>query len=124
MLLGGLTLAAAGLAPNAWWLLVANTGLVGSGALASIVVRTLRQQLIPREFVGRATSVMRALLLAAAALGTIAAGFTTQLLGGNPRPVFVGAALLTCVFVPLIWALGLRRYRNISTHHSGTLATA
>jgi MFS family permease len=124
MLLGGLTLAAAGLAPNAWCLLVANAGLVWSGALASVVVRTLRQQLVPREFLGRATSVMRALLLAAAALGTIAVGLSTQLLGGNPRPVFVGAALLTYVFVALIWALGLRRYRKISTYHSEDLATA
>ncbi|MGO4614008.1 MFS transporter [Nocardia sp. 2YAB30] len=124
MLLVSVALTAAGLAPNAWCLLIANAGLVWASALASIVVRTLRQQLVPREFLGRATSVMRAVLLAAAALGTVAAGLSTQLLGGNPRPVFIAAALLVAVFVALIWALGLRRHRNTPIYHSEDMVTA
>jgi len=81
------------------------------------VVRTLRQQIVPRELLGRVTSAMRTIVLAAAPVGAVLAGLLTHLDGNNPRPVFLAAAVLIGVCAPIVWVFGLRRHRDIPLHH-------
>jgi MFS family permease len=116
VLLIGIALATAGLAPNIWWLALGNAVLIWADVLASIVVRTLRQRLVPRELLGRVTSAMRTVVLAAAPAGAVLAGLLTHLAGNNPRPVFLAAAVLIGVCAPIVWIFGLRRHRDIPLH--------
>ncbi|MEV5652085.1 MFS transporter [Nocardia sp. NPDC052254] len=107
--LTGMLLTAAGLtlvslAPGAIWLALANALLAGSSMVVVVVVRTLRQQVVPRELLGRVTSTARSLVLAAAAAGTALTGLLTGLCGDNPRPVFAGAAVFIAISTVLVWA--------------------
>ncbi|WP_406229623.1 MFS transporter [Nocardia sp. NBC_01009] len=111
-LVTGVALASVGLAPTVWWLAASNLVLVWSDVLASIVVRTLRQQIVPRELLGRVTSAVRWVVLATTPLGAVLAGLLTQLAENDPRPAFLIAAALLGVSTPAIWAVGLRRHRN------------
>ncbi|MBY8854930.1 MFS transporter [Nocardia sp. CA2R105] len=103
VLLMAVGLALAGFAPGVLWLAVANALLAGASMVVVVVVRTLRQQVVPRELLGRVTSTARSLVLAAAAAGTLLTGLLTRLAGNDPRPVFVGAAMFVAVSTASVW---------------------
>ncbi|MEV6334330.1 MFS transporter [Nocardia vinacea] len=124
VLLIGIALAAASFAPDIWWLAVSNAVLVWADVLASIVIRTLRQQIVPRELLGRVTGTTRSLVFAAGPVGVVLAGLITQLDGNNPRPVFLAAAVVIGVSAPVVWATGLRRHRDIPLHRDEEMVTA
>ncbi|MFQ6395451.1 MFS transporter [Nocardia sp. KC 131] len=115
----GIALARAGLAANVWWLAVGNVVLVWSDVLASIVVRTLRQQIVPRKLLGRVTSAVRWVVLAATPLGAVLAGLLTQLADNDPRPAFLVGAAFLALSTPFIRTIGLRNHRNTPLVHQG-----
>jgi predicted MFS family arabinose efflux permease len=80
--------------------------------VASPVIRTLRQQIVPRELLGRITSTLRVLFLAVDPLGVVIAGALTISLGGNPRPVFLGAGVIITVVALVGWLAGLRTHQD------------
>jgi hypothetical protein len=77
--------------------------------VASLANRTYRQLLVPRRLLGRVTSTVRLLFLAADPIGVVLADSLTAALGGNPRPVFLGAGILVAVTAAVGWRAGLRR---------------
>lgn len=117
-LAGVLTLTAAlaflGVAPNILWFTAAHAVLMGASMLVVVVVRTLRQRVVPRAMLGRVTSTVRSMVLAAGAAGTVLAGLLTQLDGNNPRPVFLGAAGFIALSTPLVRLVVLGRHSHVS----------
>jgi hypothetical protein len=101
------TLAAANLAYG-WALIV-----------ASVVNRTFRQRVAPRALLGRVTSAVRMLFLAVDPIGVIVAGSLTAWLGGDPRPVFLGAGLLVVTAAGGGWAAGLAAHHRVSRAGEG-----
>ncbi|MFQ6396400.1 MFS transporter [Nocardia sp. KC 131] len=104
VLLMAVGLALVGLAPGVLCLALANALLAGASMVVVVVVRTLRQQVVPRPLLGRVTSAARSFVLAASAVGTMLTGLLTRLCGDNPRPVFLGAAVFVAVSTALVWA--------------------
>ncbi|WP_405485262.1 hypothetical protein [Nocardia sp. NBC_00511] len=109
MCLIGVLLISAGLslvgaAPSLPWLAAANALLVGASMVVVVVVRTPRQQVVPRALLGRVTSTARSLVLTTGTVGTMLAGLLTGLNGDNPRPVFIGAAAFVAASALLVWA--------------------
>jgi predicted MFS family arabinose efflux permease len=100
--------AAMGLASSAVTLTAANLGYGAALVVASLVNRTQRQRLVPRELLGRVTSTVRVLFLAVDPLGVVAAGTAAAALGGDPRPVFLVAGATVVVAAAGGWAGGLR----------------
>jgi hypothetical protein len=90
-------------------LAVANLAYLWAITVASLANRTYRQLLVPREYLGRVTSTVRLLFLTADPVGVVVAGSLTAALGGNPRPVFLGAGILVTVTAATGWRAGLRR---------------
>jgi hypothetical protein len=72
-------------------------------------MRSLRQVLVPREMLGRVTASWRLGGQGVALIGAILAGGMAGLLGGDPRPVFAAAGILTLLTVAIAWFAGLRR---------------
>jgi hypothetical protein len=105
----GVALAVMGAAADVWWLTASNLVLVWATVVANIVLRTLRQQIVPRRLLGRVTSTVRTICLALTPVGAVVAGALTTALGGDPRPVFLGAGLLIVVTAVIAWAAALRR---------------
>jgi hypothetical protein len=105
----GLALVAMSAATGLWWLAASNLALVWATVVANIVSRTLRQRIVPRPLLGRVTSTVRTIGLASTPAGAVGAGALTAELGGDPRPVFLGAGLLIVVAVAIAWATVLRR---------------
>ncbi|MGF6883413.1 MFS family permease [Nocardia sp. GAS34] len=105
-----------GLSPGVLWLAAANALLAGACMVVVVVIRTLRQRVVPRALLGRVTSTARSLVLAASVAGTMLSGLLTRVSGGDPRPVFVGAAVFVAVSTALVW-LGVlgRTDRRIDT---------
>ncbi|MEV6429734.1 MFS transporter [Nocardia sp. NPDC051463] len=116
-LLTGIALASASVAANIWWLTVSNAVLVWADVLASIVVRTLRQRIVPRELLGRVTGAVRWVVLATTPMGAAVAGLLTRLADNDPRPAFLVAGAVLGVSTPVIWAIGLRDHRNTPMLH-------
>ena len=104
----GVALAAMGAAVGVWWLAASNLVLVWATVVANIVLRTLRQQIVPRRLLGRVTSTVRTICLALTPVGAVVAGALTAALGGDPRPVFLGAGLLIVVTAVVAWVVALR----------------
>ena len=77
--------------------------------VASVTMRSMRQVLVPRDLLGRVTASWRLGGQAVTLVGAILAGTMAGLLGGDPRPVFVAAGLLTLLTVTVAWFAGLRR---------------
>ncbi|MCU1646219.1 MAG: transporter [Nocardia sp.] len=102
LLLMAVGLALVGLAPGVLWLAVANALLVGASMVVVVVVRTLRQQVVPRALLGRVTSTARSLVLTATVAGTMLTGLLTRQCGGNPRPVFIGAGVFVVMSTALV----------------------
>jgi hypothetical protein len=104
----GGSVAAMCLASSAVTLAAANLGYGAALVVASLVNRTQRQRLVPRELLGRVTSTVRVLFLAVDPLGVVAAGAATAALGGDPRPVFLVAGVTVVAAAAGGWAGGLR----------------
>ncbi|WP_327146885.1 MFS transporter [Nocardia sp. NBC_01327] len=115
--LGALSISGAlgliGVAPDVLCLAAAHALLAGASVLVVVVVRTLRQQLVPRAMLGRVTSAARSAILAAATSGALLAGLLTRFDGNNPRPIFVCAALIIALSTPIVWLNGLARHRHL-----------
>jgi len=77
--------------------------------VASLVIRTQRQRIVPRAMLGRVTSVVRMLFLAVDPLGVVIAGVAAAALGGDPRPVFLAAGTVIVATAAAGWLAGLRR---------------
>jgi hypothetical protein len=104
----GASVASMCLASSAVTLAGANLGYGAALVVASLVNRTQRQRLVPRDLLGRVTSTVRVLFLAVDPLGVVAAGAATVALGGNPRPVFLVAGVTVVAAAAGGWAGGLR----------------
>jgi hypothetical protein len=100
----GASVASMCLASSAVALAAANLGYGAALVVASLVNRTQRQRLVPRDLLGRVTSTVRVLFLAADPLGVVAAAAATVALGGNPRPVFLVAGVTVVVAAASGWA--------------------
>ncbi len=90
-------------------LAAANLAYLWAITVASLANRTYRQLIVPRHLLGRVTSTVRLLFLAADPAGVVLAGSLTAALGGNPRPVFLGAGIVVAVTAAAGWRAGLRR---------------
>jgi hypothetical protein len=115
----GLALVAMSAATGLWWLAASNLALVWATVVANIVSRTLRQRIVPRPLLGRVTSTVRTIGLASTPAGAVGAGALTAALGGDPRPVFLGAGLLIVVAVTIAWATVLRRLAQAGSPAGG-----
>jgi hypothetical protein len=104
----GVSVAAMCLASSAIALALANLGYGACLVVASLVNRTQRQRLVPRDLLGRVTSTVRMLFLAVDPLGVVIAGAATVALHGDPRPVFLTAGAIVVVTAAGGWAGGLR----------------
>lgn len=104
----GASVASMCLASSAVTLAGANLGYGAALVVASLVNRTQRQRLVPRDLLGRVTSTVRVLFLAVDPLGVVAAGAATVALGGDPRPVFLVAGVTVVAAAGGGWAGGLR----------------
>src|SRR5580704_7899992 len=104
----GAAVASMCLASSAVTLAAANLGYGAALVVASLVNRTQRQRLVPRDLLGRVTSTVRVLFLAVDPLGVVAAGAATAALGGDPRPVFLVAGVTVVMAAAAGWAGGLR----------------
>ncbi|WP_329520435.1 MFS transporter [Spirillospora sp. NBC_01491] len=97
-------------AVTAWWALAAvNAVQLGAVTLAGVVNRSARQAWVPRHLMGRVTTVVRSLFLAATPLGAAVAGAVAGASGGDPRSAFLGAGLLTAAVIAAGWFGFLRR---------------
>jgi MFS family permease len=106
----GAALAGIGLIGGVISLVVCNVLVTGPAILAVVVIRTVRQELVPRDMLGRVTATARMAALAASPLGALIAGTLAGLGQGDPRPVFVGFGLLTVITVVVVWCAGLREH--------------
>lgn len=104
----GLAISAMSTAATAPVLAGANAAYAWALVLASLVNRTQRQRLVPQEMLGRVTSTVRVLFLAVDPLGVVIAGSAAAALGGDPRPVFLGAGVMIVVTAAAGWVAGLR----------------
>jgi Major Facilitator Superfamily len=86
----------------------ANLAYLWAITVASLANRSYRQLIVPRDLLGRVTSTVRLLFLAADPVGVVIAGSLTAAIG-SPRPVFLGAGLLVAVTAAAGWRAGLRR---------------
>jgi MFS family permease len=93
----GIAIGAIGLTPSFLTLAAAHLVYVWALITASLVNRTYRQRLVPRELLGRVTGTIRMLVLAVDPLGVLAAGALTTALHGDPRPAFLAAGTLVII---------------------------
>jgi MFS family permease len=118
----GVTLAAMGPATSVWWLAAANLVLVWATVLPSVVIRTMRQQIVPRALLGRVTSTARVIFLAVTPIGAVLASAVTDLAHDSPRPAFVGAGAIILLTVAIAWNRELHRYQQDTPITSGVPA--
>jgi hypothetical protein len=104
----GIAIASMSVADSFGTLLLANLAYLWALIVASLVNRTQRQRIVPRELLGRVTSTVRLLFLAVDPLGVLIAGVLTASLGNDPRPVFLGAGVLVVAASVAGWFFGLR----------------
>jgi MFS family permease len=104
----GLAAAGIGLSRGLASLMAANACLLFASSQASLLVRAIRQETVPRELLGRVTVAVRTLFVSATPLGAVLAGAGTAAFGGDPRPVFLicGTALASATVAA--WFLSLR----------------
>jgi MFS family permease len=88
---------------------IANALYTWAIIVASITSRSLRQVLVPRELLGRVTATWRLGGQGITLCGALLAGAMASALGGDPRPVFATAGVLTIGTVAGTWWLGLRK---------------
>jgi hypothetical protein len=104
----GVAISAMSTAATAPVLAGVNAAYTWALVLASLVNRIQRQRLVPQEMLGRVTSAVRVLFLAVDPLGVMIAGSVAAALGGDPRPVFLGAGVMIVVTAAAGWVAGLR----------------
>lgn len=97
--------AAGGLLPLA----ALNLLMTACTICAAVLIRALRQRVVPQELLGRVTATSRMIAFAANPVGAVLAGLITGADGGDPRPVFTVAGLLSVSLAATAWATGLRR---------------
>ncbi len=105
----GLAIGLVGITNSLVTLGAANLAYLWAITVASLANRTDRQLIVPRDLLGRVTSTVRLLFLTADPAGVVIAGSLTAALGGNPRPVFLGAGAIVAVTAAAGWGAGLRR---------------
>jgi predicted MFS family arabinose efflux permease len=110
----GLALLAMSLARSLPTLSALNLFMCASAIFSAVIIRALRQRLVPREVLGRITATARATALAASPVGIMIAGALTGLDHGDPRPVFLGGGLLTVATTVVAWFAGLRSYSGMA----------
>ncbi|WP_165845400.1 MFS transporter [Streptacidiphilus pinicola] len=91
-----------GAARSVWLLGAANLVLGLTATCATVVIRTLRQRVTPRELLGRVTGAARVISLAVNPLGAALAGAAVTWLHG-PRTLFLGAGLLLILIAGSAW---------------------
>lgn len=97
----GCAIAALGVVNAVWAVSAVHVIYIAGVVVASLTIRTLRQQIVPRELLGRVTGVVRMLFLAVDPIGVVVAGLIVTAIGGDPRPVFVGAGTVIIATVLL-----------------------
>jgi len=96
---------------RSWWqLAIANAALLFAAALGSLLVRSIRQELVPRHLLGRVTAAARTLFISATPLGAIVASGITTASGGSPRPAFLAAGSVLAVSSVAAWGTTLRHH--------------
>jgi hypothetical protein len=106
----GVSLIAMSAATSVAALTAAQVGYVWALVVASLVIRSLRQEIVPRELLGRVSGTVRTLFLTVVPLGVLITGGVTSLLGNDPRPVFLGSGLIIAASVSVAWLSTLRRW--------------
>jgi hypothetical protein len=106
----GAAVAAMAAADSVWTLGLCNAVLLLATSQAGLLVRSIRQEIVPRHLLGRVTATVRTVFVSATPLGALLAGAATTAMAGNPRPVFAvaGTALVACTAVA--WATVLRHH--------------
>ncbi|MFJ3519115.1 MULTISPECIES: MFS transporter [unclassified Streptomyces] len=104
----GVALASLGVATSLVPLLLLNLLLGCSTVTAVVLIRSLRQRLVPRPLLGRVTATAKVAALAASPVGALAGGALTTMNHGDPRPVFMAAGVLSVLTTAAAWTFGLR----------------
>lgn len=104
MIIGSVSIICFGLVPELAMVIVAGIVLGFGSAWWSVVTITMRQRIVPKELLGRVTSVYRMVAFAAAPLGAVGAGFLAHQTGLRTPYVVMGLLQLasTAVFAPVI----------------------
>lgn len=118
----GVALIAASAAWSMPVMMAANLLYCWAIVAGSVTLRALRQVLVPRELLGRVTAAWRLAAQIVTPIGAVAAGAATGALGGDPRPVFAAAGVLTIVTVGGAWAAGVWRSDDASVTAVSMLA--
>lgn len=108
----GLAAAGIGLSRGMASLLAANACLLFATSQGSLLARAIRQEIVPRELLGRVTAAVRTLFVSATPLGAVLAGAGTTLAGGDPRPVFLACGTVLAIAAIAAWFLSLRHQRD------------
>ena len=69
---------------------------------------SIRQELVPRELLGRVTAAARTIFVSATPVGALIAGLGTRAAGNDPRPMFLGAGCLLALAIAVAWFSTLR----------------
>ena len=104
----GLAVAGIGLSRGLASLMVANACLLFATSQGSLLVRAIRQEIVPRHLLGRVTAAVRTLFVSATPLGAVLAGTGTILFSGDPRPVFLICGIILAGSAVAAWFLSLR----------------
>lgn len=109
IMLAGIAVTAMALTRTWWQLAVANAALLFAASQASLLVRAIRQELVPREMLGRVTAAVRTIFVSATPIGSLIASAGTQA-AGSPRPAFAAAGALLIVCTVIAWRAALRHH--------------
>jgi hypothetical protein len=92
--------------------MAANAALLFATSQASLLVRAIRQEIVPRELLGRVTAAVRTLFVSATPLGAVLVGAGAVVFGGDPRPVFLIFGIVLAGSAVAAWFLSLRQQRD------------
>jgi MFS family permease len=125
LMLAGVSAAGIGLSRGLLSLAVANGCLLFATSQGGLLVRSIRQEIVPRELLGRVTAAARTLFVSATPLGAVLAGAAAGLFGDDPRPVFLICGMLLTGAVGVAWMVSLRHQSDYprAQRHPGTTAT-
>jgi MFS family permease len=91
-----------------WSLAAANAALIFATSQAGLLVRGIRQELVPRAMLGRVTATVRTVFVSATPLGSLIGGTATRGAHGDPRPAFSVAGIMLMCVTGAAWARTLR----------------
>lgn len=96
-------------AARSWWALAAaNALLIFASSQGGLLARSIRQELVPRELLGRVTAAARTIFVSATPVGALITGLGTRVAGNDPRPMFLGAGCLLALAIAVAWFSTLR----------------